>query len=160
MVKVVTSSLQSLHLLHVFPGTSFDNSSWVAVLDGVVILFSIVSLIQCGRSLLNSWHLAIVVKRFFKHKFDNFRLKLRQLVPLFNLWHVGVIISNALVIVGSVLKLLISYNVSVSLSLSLSLSFLPSLPFPSSLSPLFVPKSIMHAYRHSLSLSLHTHTSQ
>ena len=120
---------------HVCVGTSLDNSAWVAVLDGVVILISFVSLVQCLRSLINSWRLAITVRKFFLMKFDKFRVKVHHLLPLFNFWHVGVIVSNVLVIVGSLLKLLISYNVSPPpppsthsliiehLSLSLSLSF-------------------------------------
>ena len=147
----------SVCVLRVFScpaGTSFDNSGWVAGLDGIVIFFSIISLVQCVRSLINSWHLAIVVRRFFISKFDNFRLKFRQLVPLFNLWHLGVIISNALVIVGSVLKLLISYNVSI---LSLSLLLLPLYSFYKNI---FV-HAHTHTHTHSLSLSLlsltHTH---
>ena len=127
VVKVVSAlALPHLSFPHFCTGTSFDNSDWVAALDVVVIIISIISLAQCVRSLVNSWHLAVQVRRFFKSKFDNFRLKFRQLVPLFNLWHVGVISSNALVIVGSILKLLISYNVSPSTpSLSLSFFFPP-----------------------------------
>ena len=147
-------------LSHFCIGTSFDNSNWIAALDGVVIFISIVSLVQCVRSLVNSWHLAVIVRRFFKSKFDNFRLKFRQLVPLFNLWHVGVISSNALVIVGSILKLLISYNVSTSPSLSLlSLSTLSPPPFhpptPPSLS--FPPLSLLYL-NYSLSSSTHAHS--
>ena len=136
-----------MRLSHFCTGTSFDNSNWIAALDGVVIFISIVSLVQCVRSLVNSWHLAVIVRRFFKSKFDNFRLKFRQLVPLFNLWHVGVISSNALVIVGSILKLLISYNVSTSPLSLYSLS--PSLSFP--------PLSLLYL-NYSLSSSTHAHS--
>ena len=111
-------------------GTSFDSSAWFAVLDSVVILISFISLFLCIRSLINSWRLAVTVRTFFKMKFDNFRLKVQHLLPLFNGWHLMVITSNALVIVGSFLKILISYSVSLSLSLSLSLSFSPSLFLP------------------------------
>ena len=98
--------------IHDCVGTSLDTSPWVAVLDGIVILISFVSMVQCLRSLINSWLFAVSVRKFFFMKFDSFRLKWNSLLPLFNFWHVGVIISDALVIVGSILKLLISYNVS------------------------------------------------
>jgi len=46
---------------------------------------------------------------FFKLKFD-YHLKFRQVVPLYNIWFGGVIISNLLVLIGYVLKLIVSYS--------------------------------------------------
>ena len=131
-IDFLSCDLVPLLSMYIHVGTSLDSSPWVTVLDCIVILISFVSMVQCLRSLINSWHLAITVRKFFFMKFDNFRVKVHHLLPLFNFWHVGVIVTNVLVIVGSLLKMLISYNVSpcpspFSLSLSLSLSLSSSL---------------------------------
>lgn len=80
-------------------------------MDAVVMFFAVVSIAQCVRSLFSSWSLSRDVRTFFLEKFD-YRLKYHQIVPLYNMWFIGVIISNVLVLVGCILKLLMAYNVS------------------------------------------------
>ena len=76
----------------------------------IVIIFALISTVQCIVSLVKSAYFAKMVKAFFIRKFK-YRLKFHQVLPLFNLWFIMVVISNILVIVGSVMKILLSLNV-------------------------------------------------
>ena len=81
------------------------------VVDVLVIIFAVISTIQCLRSLFKSLHFSRVVQHFFRRKYK-YRLKFHQTVPLYNLWFVGVTISNVMVFAGSIMKIVISYTVS------------------------------------------------
>jgi len=76
----------------------------------IVIVFALISTVQCIVSLVKSAYFAKMVKAFFIKKF-NCKLKFHHLLPLFNLWFIMVVISDILVIVGSVMKILLSLNV-------------------------------------------------
>ena len=76
----------------------------------IVIVFALISTLQCTVSLVKSAYFAKMVKAFFIRKFKC-KLKFHHLLPLFNLWFIMVVISNILVIVGSVMKILLSLNV-------------------------------------------------
>jgi len=76
--------------------TTYLSDRGTTALDGLVIFFAVISIIQCLRSLLSSWKLSRTVRVFFKLKFD-YHLKWRHVVPLYNIWFVGVIVSNLLV---------------------------------------------------------------
>ncbi|XP_064385515.1 mucolipin-3-like [Halichondria panicea] len=79
------------------------------IVDSLVIVVSILSIILCGRSIASSFVLTNKVRRFFIVKFD-WKLKLKHFFPLFNMWFVGIIVSNGLVVVGSIMKLTIAYT--------------------------------------------------
>ena len=108
-------SLSAHASFHVDSGVLSDTKS--TVVDGLVIFISVVSIFLCARSLLYSVYLCKTVFTFFIKKFS-WRLKAKHLVPLFNLWFVGLIVSNGLVLVGSIMKLVISYTVSLCIALS------------------------------------------
>ena len=78
----------------------------------IVIVFVLISTIQCILSLVKSAYFSRLVKAFFIRKFK-YKLKFHQVLPLFNLWFIMVIISNVLVIAGTVIKILLSLNVRV-----------------------------------------------
>ena len=80
-------------------------------LDIIVMVSAVISIFQCVRSIISSWHLQREVTSFFNKKFL-YRLKCHQILPLYNMWFLLVIVSNMLVLVGSLLKLLIAYDVS------------------------------------------------
>ena len=94
-------------VLGIIADTSFESRH---ALDGLVIIFSTIFIILSGRSLINTLYLAYRITRFLKPRMKNFHLKI--LKPLFSIWHIMVILSNILAVVGSILKLLLSNNVS------------------------------------------------
>ena len=97
-------------MLGIIADTSFESSNGRIALDGLVIIFSTLFIILSGRSLINTFHLAYRITRFLIPRMNNFHLKI--LKPLFSIWHIMVIFSNMLAVVGSILKLLLSINVS------------------------------------------------
>ena len=86
--------------------TAVDSSYGKVALDGSVILVSIIFVLLCGRSLLNTLCLACRIKKYE----PKYRWKIFS--PLINFWHVGAIISNLLAFVGSIMKIFLTYNVS------------------------------------------------
>ena len=52
------------------------------------------------------------MKRYFK-KWFNYKLKMSEYLPMYNLWFVGAIVGNILVALGSILKTLVWYQVGV-----------------------------------------------
>ena len=94
-------------VLGIIADTSFESSH---ALDGLVIIFSTIFIILSGRSLINTLYLAYRITRFLMPRMKNFHLKI--LKPLFSIWHIMVVLSNILAVVGSILKLLLSNNVS------------------------------------------------
>ena len=50
------------------------------------------------------------VRRFFRKNF-NYKLRLSEYLPLYNLWFIGAVFSNILVAIGTVLYLITSYQV-------------------------------------------------
>ena len=89
--------------------TAVDSSYGRVILDSLVIILSIIFIYLCGRSLFNTLCLAHRVRKYFKLTYDLFRWKI--LIPLVNFWHVGAIISNLLVLVGSIMKISLTFNV-------------------------------------------------
>ena len=89
--------------------TGFYVNGWITALDCLVLLSSILSTIICGRSLIRSFYLKREVGYFFKQKFG-YKLKWKDFTPLFNMWFVGVIISSALAMLGSFMKIILSYQ--------------------------------------------------
>eukprot|EP00731_Ephydatia_muelleri_P025043 Em0017g126a len=90
------------------------NSTPITTLDAMVILVSLISLVQCGASLLSSVYLHVSVKRYFDSGQSGYLeqrgcgpLRWRDFLPLYNLWFIGIILSNLLSIVGSFLKILL-----------------------------------------------------
>lgn len=100
-----------LLLLHV--DTSFDSSHEILVLDVLVIIISILFIYLSVRSLYKTFRLACRITRFLMPRLIDFHLKI--LCPLFSIWHMLVIASNLLAVVGSLFKLLLSTNVSISI---------------------------------------------
>ena len=62
------------------------------------------------RSLMKSAHFAKIVRAFFMQKFK-YRLKWREILPLFNMWFMGVILGNCLATVGAIMRLIIFFKV-------------------------------------------------
>ena len=96
--------------LNVWSDTAVDSSYGKVILDSLVIILSLIFIYLCGRSLFNTLCLACQVKKHFKSTYNLFRWKI--LIPLVNFWHVGAIISNLLVLVGSIMKISLTFNVS------------------------------------------------
>ena len=118
------------------PDSGILSDTRSTVVDGLVIFISVVCIFLCARSLLYSVYLCKTVYTFFIKKF-NWRLKAKHLVPLFNLWFVGTIVSNGLVLVGSIMKLVIAYTVSCTM---------------------YIHVPPMHTHTHSCTSHTHTHT--
>ncbi|KAL5506143.1 hypothetical protein EMCRGX_G007720 [Ephydatia muelleri] len=90
------------------PDTGLYVDNRVTVLDCLVILSAIVSTVLCGRSLTNSFRFQRRASKFFFEIYE-YRLKWRDSLPLFNMWFVGVIASNVLAMLGSVMKIILTY---------------------------------------------------
>ena len=86
--------------------------STVTVLDFFVLLSAIVSTVLCSRSLAGSFRLQRLASKFFLETYE-YRLKWRDSLPLYNRWFVGVILSNVLAMLGSLMKIILSYKVCV-----------------------------------------------
>ncbi len=80
--------------------------------DAIVIIITVISIILCLRSLTSSVLLSKTVHSFFIQKF-NWKLKVKHFWPLIDGWLVMITISNVMVIVGSIMKLIIVYLVSL-----------------------------------------------
>ena len=91
-------------------GGAIFSIAGITTVDTVVMIFAVFSMIQCIRSLVKSLHFAKIVKTFFIKKY-NYKLKFHQVLPLFNLWFLMVVVSNLLVLVGSLIKILLNLNV-------------------------------------------------
>lgn len=92
--------------------SSFQLNNGVIALDSLVIIFSSIFIVLSVRSLINTFNLACRITRFLiLKKMKNFHLKI--LKPLFSIWHIMVILSSVLAVLGSILKLLLSLNVSM-----------------------------------------------
>ena len=91
-------------------GGAIFSIAGITTVDTIVMIFAVFSMIQCIRSLVKSLHFAKIVKTFFIKKY-NYKLKFHQVLPLFNLWFLMVVISNLLVLVGSLIKILLNLNV-------------------------------------------------
>lgn len=91
-------------------GSYVYNSVGLNVLDIFVGIFATISTILHLRSLVKSAHFAQIVRAFFLQKF-NYRLKWKQVLPLFNLWFTAVILGNCLATVGALMKLTIAFKV-------------------------------------------------
>lgn len=94
------------------PDTGLYVDNRVTVLDCLVILSAIVSTVLCGRSLTNSFRFQRRASKFFFEIYE-YRLKWRDSLPLFNMWFVGVIASNVLAMLGSVMKIILTYWVGM-----------------------------------------------
>ena len=100
----------AVFLYSLIADTSFESSKEKIAVDGLVIIFSMIFIILSGRSLINTFQLAYRIARFLLPRMNNFHLKI--LKPLFSIWHIMVILSNVLAVIGSILKLMLSLNVS------------------------------------------------
>lgn len=99
-----------IDFLYLFAGTLIYNSVGLSILDIFVGIFATISTIMHLRSLMKSAHFVKIVRAFFLQKF-NHRLKWRQVLPLFNMWFMGVILGNCLATVGAIMKLIIAFKV-------------------------------------------------
>ncbi len=88
--------------------------------DAIVMFISLVSIILCIRSLTHSVWLSKTVRSFFVQRFT-WKLKMKHFWPLIDGWLVMITISNVMVIVGSVMKLVIAYKVGYWLKIIASL---------------------------------------
>jgi hypothetical protein len=88
-----------------FPAYSNNTETVTIVVGSLIIAFTIISTILFARSLFLSAHFSKKVKKFFMKHF-NYKLKMSEYLPLYNLWFVGAIISNILVDVGILLHLI------------------------------------------------------
>ena len=93
-----------------FADTSFDSSTAVVFVNISVIVISLVFIIFSTRSIVNALTLAYYVKKIFKSMKGDFPWK--ELVPLFDIWHYIVTTFSILAIIGTVMKLLLAYDVS------------------------------------------------
>lgn len=108
------SYIQLLHTLHnQFP--TVDSFVYMdvgtMVVDSLVILISVISIFLCVRSLIYSVYLCSIVRAFFIRKF-NWRLRAKHFLSLFHWWFVMIIVSNVLVVAGTIMKIYISHTVS------------------------------------------------
>lgn len=106
-----TEQSPCLNLTNAIPigGSYVYNSVGLNVLDIFVGIFATISTILHLRSLVKSAHFAQIVRAFFLQKF-NYRLKWKQVLPLFNLWFTAVILGNCLATVGALMKLTIAFK--------------------------------------------------
>ncbi len=74
------------------------------------MFISLISIIQCLGSLTYSVWLFKTIRSFFVQRFT-WKLKVKHFWPLIDGWLVMITISNVMVIVGSVMKLIICYQV-------------------------------------------------
>ena len=87
-----------------------DSSS--TVVDGFVIFISVISIILCLQALFYSFWLVKTVRSFFIRKFS-WKLKRKHFWPLIDGWLIMITVSNGMVIIGSIMKLVIAYTVSI-----------------------------------------------
>ena len=92
--------------------TGFYVNAGITALDCLVLLSSIFSTYVCGRSLIRTFYFRRELCFFFKQKYS-YSLKWKDSLPLFNMWFVGVIISSALAMLGSLMKIILSYQACV-----------------------------------------------
>ena len=91
--------------------TGFYVNAGITALDCLVLLSSSLSILVCVRSLIRTFYFQKKLRCFFKQKY-NYSLKWKDSLPLFNMWFVGVLISSALAIIGSLMKVILSYQAS------------------------------------------------
>ncbi|XP_011405686.2 PREDICTED: mucolipin-2-like isoform X2 [Amphimedon queenslandica] len=91
-----------------YRGSTQHDSVLLAVLGSLVLLFTIISTAQCIRSLVTSARFTKRVKNFFLKHF-NYKLSLSEYLPLYNVWFMGVICSNVLVVVGTIMFLFTAF---------------------------------------------------
>ena len=91
--------------------TGFYVNAGITALDCLVLLSSSLSTLVCVRSLIRTFYFQKKLRCFFKQKY-NYGLKWKDSLPLFNMWFVGVLISSALAIIGSLMKVILSYQAS------------------------------------------------
>ena len=108
---IINADIYKSHFLSPTADTSFKSNNGRIALDSLVIIFSMIFIIMSGRSLINTLYLACRIARFLIPMMKNFHLKILR--PLFSIWHIMVIVSNILAVLGSILKLLLSLNVSI-----------------------------------------------
>ncbi|KAL5506145.1 hypothetical protein EMCRGX_G007724 [Ephydatia muelleri] len=95
------------------PDTGFYVNAGITALDCLVLLSSSLSTLVCVRSLIRTFYFQKKLRCFFKQKY-NYGLKWKDSLPLFNMWFVGVLISSALAIIGSLMKVILSYQPNLS----------------------------------------------
>lgn len=91
------------------PATGIYDNKQITVLESFVLLFLLLSTIQCVRSIIKAARFTKEVRKFFR-KHYNYRLRISEYTPLYNWWFVIVVISNVLVALGTILFLITQYE--------------------------------------------------
>ena len=110
-VCVVHGTVRVLFSQFTSTDTGFYVNAGITALDCLVLLSSSLSTLVCVRSLIRTFYFQKKLRCFFKQKY-NYSLKWKDSLPLFNMWFVGVLISSALAIIGSLMKVILSYQAS------------------------------------------------